>query len=53
MEVKVQLNNGIVDVYWFDPQHEQSMFEYYENLYYKSRIQTFWLDGVEYQEPTD
>ncbi len=33
------------------PEQEKDTLEYCENLYYKSRIETFWVNDVEWQEP--
>ncbi len=33
------------------PEQEKDTLEYCENLYYKSRIETFWVNDVEWKEP--
>ena len=33
------------------PEQEQETLDYCQNLYYKSRIETFWINDVEWQEP--
>ena len=32
------------------PEQQKDTLDYCENLYYKSRIETFWVNDVEWQE---
>jgi hypothetical protein len=34
------------------PEQAPETLAYYENLYYKSRIETFWVNDVEFEEPS-
>ena len=36
-----------------NPEDETYFFESIKNFYYKGRIQRFWMNGVEWKEPTE
>ena len=35
------------------PEQLAETVAYAENLYYKSKIETFWVNGVQFEEPTE
>lgn len=35
------------------PEQMAETIAYAENLYYKSKIETFWVNGVQFEEPTE
>lgn len=35
------------------PEQEQETLDYLTDIYYKGRIETFWVNDVEWHEPTE
>jgi hypothetical protein len=49
MEIKVEMNKEITS-YWYDPEHAKDVLAFYENAYYKGKIDNLWIDGVPFEE---